>query len=59
MITFRKRTFVEKLLRLIPSYRRRMDRQLYEAIKFLVENPDAPCMIDSTIVPNGWGGKIT
>ena len=58
MITFRKRTLWEKLLRLVPSYKRKQDKELEDAIKILMENPAMPCIIGDTIIPDGYGTSL-
>jgi hypothetical protein len=55
MIIFSRRSFIDRLLRVIPSYRRKQDEALRDAIKLLMDNPDMPCIIGGEIVPNGYG----
>lgn len=55
MICFERRIFGEAIRRLWPPYRREQDRRTYEAIKFLVENPRAPCIVGGVLIPDGYG----
>lgn len=57
MMTLRKYTIKERLFRLWPAYRRRMDAETKAAIKWLVEHPEAPCKIGETFIPNGFGDR--
>ena len=57
MIKLRRRTRLERLLRIVPAIRRRQDADLKAAIKRLVDDPDLPCEIDGIVIPNGRGGK--
>lgn len=57
MIAFRQMTFKERLLRLWPPHRKRMDAELRASIKWLIDHPEAPCIVESTFVPNGYGGE--
>lgn len=52
---FRKITLKEKLFRLWPPYARKQDAETREAIKWLVEHPEAPCIIGNSYIPNGYG----
>jgi hypothetical protein len=56
MIQFRRRTWLERIQRLVPAIRRRQDADLRAAIKRLVEDPDLPCEIEGKYIPNGRGG---
>ena len=55
MIRFHKGSAWERLLRLIPFFKRRQDQRLRLAITALVENPNLPCEIEGVVIPNGWG----
>lgn len=55
MIAFTERSMLENIKRLWPAYRRRRDAEMREAIRELVANPSAPCMIDGAYIPNGYG----
>lgn len=56
MIAFQPMSLTERVKRFFsPAYRRRRDAEMKEAIRELVKNPDAPCMIDGVIIPNGYG----
>lgn len=57
MITFRKRSIIEQLLRVFPSVRKRQDEGLRSAIKALMDDPDLPCVIDGVFVQDGWGSR--
>ena len=58
MISFKEMSLWEKLLiRLFPARRRKYEKELREAIEYLVRHPKAPCKIEGTIIPNGFGGK--
>jgi hypothetical protein len=46
----------DRLLNLWPPLRRRKDAELREAIRFLCEHPEAPCVIGGRFIPNGYGG---
>jgi hypothetical protein len=56
MIALRRRTLWERLLRIVPAVRRKQDTKLKAAIKRLMDDPELPCAIEGTIIPNGWGG---
>jgi hypothetical protein len=57
MISFKEMNLWEKLLiRLIPARRRKYEKELREAMVYLMDHPEAPCAIDGTVIPNGFGG---
>jgi hypothetical protein len=58
MITFKERTLLDSIKRLWPSIRRKQDAELKEAIRYLVKHPEAPCVIGSYFVANGYGHDI-
>lgn len=58
MIEFRRRSLWQRLLRLIPAFRRRQDAALREVIERLVDDPSLPCVIEGRLVPNGYGAPI-
>jgi len=51
MITFRRRTLIERLLRLIPHYARKQDAETEAAIRRLVADPALPCAIEKHYIP--------
>lgn len=55
MIAFRPMNLAERIKRLWPAYRHRRDEEMREAIKWLIQNPDAPCTIDGHLVKDGYG----
>jgi hypothetical protein len=55
MIRLRQRSAWERLLRLIPFFRRRQDAALAAAIRTLVDDPDLACEVDGVVIPNGRG----
>jgi hypothetical protein len=58
MISFREMNLLEKLLiRLFPGRRRKYEKELREAIEYLMRHPEAPCDIEGTVIPNGFDGK--
>jgi hypothetical protein len=50
MIELRPRTLMEQLARLWPPYRRQSDQSLRDAIRRLVDDPTAPCVIDGRLI---------
>jgi hypothetical protein len=50
MIELRRRTPWERLARLWPPYRRQSDEALRAAIRQLVDDPAAPCVIDGQLI---------
>ena len=59
MITLRQQTFVEWLCSFYPPYRRRMDAERRETIRWLIEHPEAPCVIGDKFILNGYGSPIS
>jgi hypothetical protein len=57
MISLRRRTLLERLLRIVPAIRRQQDANLAAAIKTLVDDPDLPCEIGGIVIPNGRGRR--
>jgi hypothetical protein len=55
VITLRRRTLLERLLRIVPAIRRRQDANLAAAIRRLVDDPDLACEVDGVFIPDGWG----
>ena len=55
MLNFRRRTWLERIYRLWPPYRRMQDALLEDAICRLMADPDMPCVIDGVLIPNGRG----
>ena len=58
MIAFRRRTLLERLLRLIPAYRRKQDEETAAAIRGLCADPSLPCEIEGEYIPDGFGGRM-
>jgi hypothetical protein len=57
MISFKEMSLWEKLaIRLFPARRRKYEKELREAIEYLMDHPEAPCAIEGTVIPNGFGG---
>lgn len=57
MIAFKKQTLIQRLLMLIPSYKRKRDKELEDAIRTLIKNPSMPCMVGDEIIANGYGRR--
>ena len=57
MMVFTERTFMDSIRRLWPPYRHEQDRRTYDAIRFLCEHPEAPCVVGGVLIPNGYGGN--
>jgi hypothetical protein len=58
MILFKEMSLWEKLLiALIPARKRKYLKDLREAIDYLMDHPKAPCAIEGTVIPNGFGAK--
>jgi hypothetical protein len=55
MISLRRRTTWERLLRIIPAIRRRQDAAVRLAIQRLMNDPDLPCEVEGLVIPNGRG----
>ena len=56
MISFERSTFIDRMkYYLIPSYRKKVDAEMKAAIKWLILHPEAPCMVDGHLIPNGYG----
>lgn len=56
MIAFERMGLLERIKRVLsPSYRRKRDAEMKEALRYLVENPGVPCMVDGEIIPDGYG----
>lgn len=58
MITFKEMSLAERIKRLWPSYRRRRDAEMKEAIRYLVKHPEAPCVIGTTFIAHGYGMTV-
>lgn len=52
-----KRTMLEKIKRLWPPYRRKREAETKTMIRWLVENPDEPCVISGHFIPHGYGER--
>ena len=55
MIAFKSIGLFEMILRFWPPYKRQQDVLTKKMLRYLVEHPEAPCMIDDTYIPNGYG----
>lgn len=55
MISLQRRSLFDNVLRLFPSYRRRQDGALREAIRLLMENTSAPCVIGDVLISDDLG----
>ena len=56
IISFERGSFIERMkYRLIPSYRRKVNAETKAAIRWLLEHPEAPCIVDGYYIPNGYG----
>ena len=59
MIAFKKMSIAQRLLvKFIPFYQKKYERELKEAIRVLIEHPEMPCVIDSHFIPDGYGSPI-
>jgi plasmid stabilization system protein ParE len=55
---FKEMNLWEKLLiRLFPARRRKYEKELREAIEYLMNHPEAPCAIEGEVIPDGFGGR--
>ena len=43
--------------RVFPARRRKCEAGLREAMRWLMEHPEAPCAIDGVVIPNGYGSR--
>jgi plasmid stabilization system protein ParE len=58
VISFKEMNLWQKfLIRVFPSRRRKYEKEIREAIEYLMDHPEAPCAIDGTVIPNGFGRK--
>ena len=56
MVELKRLSVWERLLcRFSKKRRQRHDDATREAIRWLVEHPEAPCMIGGTVIPDGYG----
>jgi hypothetical protein len=56
MISFKEMNLWEKLLiRLFPDRRRKYEKELREAIEYLMYHPEAPCSIEGEVISDGFG----
>jgi hypothetical protein len=54
MICLNERSLWESFRRFIsPKYKAKKDAELLEALRYLLANPDAPCIVAGTFIPNG------
>lgn len=53
--SFERISLLERLKRLSPAYRRKKEQEAKEAIRWLVEHPEAPCFVNGVPVPDGYG----
>jgi hypothetical protein len=55
---FKEMNLWEKLaIRLFPGRRRKYEQDLKRAIEYLVNHPEAPCVIEGEVIPDGFGGR--
>lgn len=60
MMTFGPMRLWERIkCALLPTYRKQVDTERRAAIRWLVEHPEAPCVIGGVYVPNGYGERTT
>jgi hypothetical protein len=53
LIWFKEMNLLEKLaVRLFPARRRKYEQDLQRAIQYLVSHPEAPCVIEGTVMPH-------
>jgi len=55
MIELKSVSLLDRILNLWPPRRKRKKAELWTAIKYLVEHPEAPCRIGQVYIPNGCG----
>ena len=55
MIEFKSMSLLDHILNLWPPRRKRKNAELWTAIEYLVEHPEASCKIGQTYIPNGHG----
>jgi hypothetical protein len=57
MISFQRMSLLRRLaIWLIPSEKRKYDAELKEAIRYLCQHPEVPCIVETTFIPDGFGG---
>jgi hypothetical protein len=59
MIAFHRASIWQRLVRLWPARRRQQDADMAAAIAYLVDNPDAPCVVEGQLIPHGYGEHST
>jgi hypothetical protein len=58
MIEFQRLSLWDRIAELLlPARRAERDRRTREAIRYLVMNPSAPCVIGGMLVADGFGGS--
>ena len=57
MISFQRVSLFGRILNLWPPRKKRLHMEMWVAIKYLVDHPEAPCIIENTFVPNGYGNN--
>ncbi len=55
MISFQPMSVVDRIFYLWPSRRKRVNAETKAAIKYLIEHPEAPCMVGNHFIPHGYG----
>ena len=55
MIVFKKRSLLDSILNLWPPRKKRAEANTKAAIKYLIDNPYAPCVINDYFIPHGYG----
>ena len=56
MIGFRRMPLWKRILiRVSPKARKQYEKDLREAIEYLIEHPEASCKIEGQIIPDGFG----
>jgi hypothetical protein len=57
MMIFKRQGLLEKILEVWPPYRKKNQEKTRAAIKWLMEHPEAPCIIGTTLIKDGYGNK--
>jgi hypothetical protein len=57
MISFQRASLFDSILNLWPSRKKRLQVEMRATIKYLVDHPDVPCMIENIFVPHGYGNN--
>lgn len=51
---FKRMSFVDRLCRIWPTYRKKQDAEMRQAISYLIKHPEKPCLINGQFIPNGY-----